>query len=262
MVIPLGGGGMGGQNSLLGGGGGGGVDQSFPPGLEGQIRSIKFWVQTIVACLIGSLVFGSLLQEKNLTFVGLLLNDLNVILVVVIGSFLLKDNQAIPGCYECLTKVFSVCAGCQTGMGCLNSFMMLSAINPIINILINPDIYYVFSHLQKVADPQAWPNSLWGYSFICFSISTLGMYASQITASVAAYKAFKEMSNSGFEQSGGDWAQQPGGNGGGGGGYFGGGGGRPGAGDGGAPPPSNEPSARRPASGIQAFQGQGHRLGS
>jgi hypothetical protein len=101
-----------------------------------------------------------------------LMNVLNVFLAVVIGAFLLKEDEHFKKFYDCLAT--SICQQCaeqgRDGLQCLLPFLMFDAINVVFDLLFNS---------YKIG--RGMPYGLF----------LLGSIASQAAAAYFGYNAFK-----------------------------------------------------------------------
>lgn len=224
-----------------------------PAHMDARFKQIKLCVLGLGASVIGMLLATILL---GLDFLNMLISSFNLIINIIFGIYLLKDDETLARAHNCLqTTIFQSCADqCQSGMACLQPFFIVNALTVILNLLFSPgDLGYVFGHTKYLFEPAAWPNGLWGFSFFLMFVSTLGTYISQIAGAWLGYKAYKEAQMLGTESTMGSWAaERTSGGGGGGGGRFGG------------FPPAQESTSGTPAqptTNFQAFHGSGNRLG-
>lgn len=88
----------------------------------------------MIASGIGRGVAAAYLKVFSLEFFPLL----NLFLTIVMGTFILKDDEHLKGFYECLaTSICSVCA--QHGMGglrCLMPFVLCTGVNGVFDLLL------------------------------------------------------------------------------------------------------------------------------
>lgn len=230
MVIPMGG--MGPQ-----------IRGPVPDECQQAVRPLKYTVILMLACVVGRIITAS--------YMGILgkdlLNLLNLVLVIVMGTFVLKDDEHFKKIYDSLAT--SLCSTCHEqgmgGLGCLMPFAVCCGLNFVLDLLFK---------LSMALDPRAMP----------YGIFLGGSIVAEGAGAWFGYRMFKVVRDNGLGlsadmemNSGGLGAMQ--------GGFLGGAGGgarqpgyQPAGQDQSAPAAPQAPAA----TGFQPFAGSGQRLGS
>lgn len=270
MVIPLGAGDMGPPPPV------------GPPPAEllPRMRKIKVCLIMMILSIVVKLVTGILLFPTNAF--AQVYSSLSMVLLVIIGIWLLKDDPMFSGIYRCL--VTTCCGGCteqcnaQAGVSCLCSWFFCCLLVAVFGLLplSGSDLMTVIVGIQLIADPSKAidPDTKWGLTvrstewlvvLSLFTAATCVGLLAEIFGGWQGMKGFSELAEltaGGGLMGGGDGqgADSSGGRGGFAGGGYGGGARQPGlsqpqqpAGGPGQPP--------RPPEGFQPFAGQGQRLG-
>jgi len=229
MVIPMGG--SMGQN----------IRGPVPAECQQMAQRMKYVVFAMGGCIVARLVTAA--------YIGILAKDfmnlLNLVMVILLGIFVLKDDVQIKPMYDFLAS--SICSQCHEqgmgGLGCIMPFGMCCGINFVMDLLFKS---------SQVVDPRMMPYGL----FLGGTIVVEGAGA------FCGYQIFKIVRDNGLGQSP-DMEMNSGGMGAMGGGLLGGAGGArnyqpaPGGAD-----QSVTPAAEAPAAGFVPFGGGGQRLGS
>eukprot|EP00440_Ansanella_granifera_P025527 gb/GFBE01027721.1/.p1 GENE.gb/GFBE01027721.1/~~gb/GFBE01027721.1/.p1 ORF type:complete len:212 (+),score=46.25 gb/GFBE01027721.1/:1-636(+) len=202
-------------------------DGPLPPGCEGTVKKLKTSIIAMIFLGGGRAIVSILMGAVSFDFFALL----NIFISIVMGTFMLKDDEHLKAFYDCLAK--SICQPCaQTGQGglqCLFPFMIMTLMN------------VVFDILQRISFVQIMP----------YGIFLVGSVVAEAVAVYFAWELFQKIrpspeDSAGFEMSGG--------------GRYG----PAGTSDNAPRAGFNEGRAEstQPSGGFQAFQGQGNRLGS
>lgn len=240
MVIPIGGGGL---PQLRG---------PVPPECSQLVVPIKWSVIGMIICFIGRMM-GAMV-DRHMT--NDMLQLLNLFMVIVMGTFVLHEDQHLKQFYSCLAT--SLCSSCHEqgmgGLGCLMPFVMISILNLVFDLLLNlPRTnlmpFGIFVCGSILCEGVA---GLYGYRMVQM-VRSMGLGMSPAMMEMGGGGSLNAMQG-GFLDSGsrGGYAQPreeaaaPSPQSGGGGGQDGGGGAGPGGG----------------AGGFQPFAGSGQRLGS
>eukprot|EP00930_Biecheleria_cincta_P042730 TRINITY_DN29402_c0_g2_i1.p1 TRINITY_DN29402_c0_g2~~TRINITY_DN29402_c0_g2_i1.p1 ORF type:complete len:257 (+),score=39.47 TRINITY_DN29402_c0_g2_i1:85-855(+) len=256
MVIPLGDGGPGPMTQPMVG--------PPPEYLLARYRKIK-------ACLIVQ-IFGSImqlgsgipLQPSNSQ--NLIINSLDVVIIIITGIFLLKDDLMISQWHQCLVRTFcATCADqCQGGVPCLCSWFFICFLNVIMALIPSSgsQISIIIAGIHLVLNDSAPDKMSWGFPvrsmpwyilFFTFFASEVILLLAQLIGGWHGYKAFQEVMRRMAEESGGTGADP------GVGGGFQGADGDPSMFRQGVAAP---PQQRQQPPSFTPFQGGGQRLGS
>lgn len=235
-----------------------------PDALLPRLKMMKLCVLTMMIAMLLKLIAGALLGA---TF-NILYNSLNLILTLVVGVFLFKDDPQIGRVYQCfVTTCCQMCHDqCAGGLACLTSFAISCVFCVILDCLPGGSIETIVGVFQTLLQPGAvTQNNV--YQAILLSLFCAGCAAALIAELVGAFqscKAYSELQDmlvGAAPYSGGSWSGA-GGGGGGGGTNWGGGYARNPGGAANYPTAPEAPAREsRPAPGFQAFAGQGQRLG-
>jgi len=235
MVIPMGGGGGLGQQ----------IRGPVPAECGQAVQRVKVAVVSLVACMLGRIVTA--------TYQGFILRDLmnllNVLLVVIMGTFVLQEDKHFKAAYDLLAT--SLCSSCHEqgmgGLGCIMPFALCCGVNFVLDLLFK---------LGMALDPRAMP----------YGVFLFGTIVAEGAGAYFGYRMYKVVTDNGLGNTP-DMEMGSGGLGGLQGGFLGGGGGGarnyqqpPQQGEAAQPPPAAA-AAQAPASGFQPFGGAGQRLG-
>lgn len=250
-----------------------------PPELAGKFQIIKMCTITLVACAIGRIVAGFLIQAEahqgthrmsgGSSHIG---SAVSLFVNALIGIFLQNDDPTFRPIYSFMT---STCCQpcheqgmCQGGLSCLMPFAVFNAVSVICDLLLPPALW----QLLPIYGNKALAGDL-GSGFL-----TVSLVAAVLAEAIAAYYGWRCIQlarDGGVTMQGGDWGQEmqnrPAGGGFGGGGPLGGGGpgqglmGRFGGGNYAYDRQNDEedgqPSRTQVSGNFAVFQGQGQRLG-
>jgi len=267
MVIPLGGGGGGGAGGMMG------EPMIGPPPreLEPRFRIIKVCLILQIIGLIVQLGSGIPLQPSN-TY-NIVFNSLDVVLIIVVGIFLLKDDPTFGGAHACLVR--TCCSSCQDqcqgGVSCLCSWFIICILTAVMALLpVDGSQMLSFIAGFKVllnngsADGTKWgydtDSIVWEILFLVYFTSEVVVILSQLIGGWQGFKGFQEMTA--LQGAGGSGGAMPqdGGYGGDSGGVNGARGAAPSSGGNGGGGDPSSGQARQPT--FQPFAGNGNRLGS
>lgn len=229
MVIPLGG--MGAQ-----------LRGPVPDECAGAVQRLKITVLVMVACVIGRVLTAVYMGIRSDFF-----NLLYLVLIVIMGTFVLKDDEHFKRGYEFLAT--TLCTTCHDqgmgGLGCLMPFVMCSGIQFVFDLILK---------LGPAMDPK----------FMPYGLFLLGTIAAEGAGAYFGWNMMKTVRDNGLGLgpdvemgSGGLGAMQ--------GGFLGGGArqyqpAQQGM-DQSGPPSQGQQQQPAPPAGFQPFGGAGQRLG-
>ena len=163
-------------------------DGPLPEECQPNLLRLKYSILAMIFFAFGRAVCAIALGAGAVSFDFIAL--LNIFLSIVMGTFLLKDDQHLRGFYKCLAEtICQVCADSgQGGMQCLIPFMIMTLVNVL------------FDFIQRMAFLQIMP----------YGIFLAGSEISQACAVYFACSIYKlirvppgEMEMGGFGGSGG-----------------------------------------------------------
>lgn len=257
-------------------GGGGGMPAMQMAEIPGELRprfaKIKLCLLVLIASLLVKIVAGGVLQPNSIFF--WIYSSLNPILNVVIGIFLLKDDNLFGRVHNCC--ITTICGSCQEqcpcpgGMPCLCSWFFCTTLTALLSIIPFPqsDMSYLIIGFKALNSPSTWGGGVeWVVAYSFFLAGTLFALVAQIIGAYQGFMAFKRANDiaSGDDYAGGmagAYGDPYGGRGGGGDGGGSGGGRYVGAG--GQVQTTAPGASRAPAQNSmswQPFTGSGQRLG-
>lgn len=226
MVIPMGG--LSGPMNIRG---------PVPDECHQAVKRLKFTVLVMVGCVVGRIITATYMGFVGRDFFNLL----NLIFVIVMGTFVLKDDEHFKSGYNFLAT--SICQQCHEsgmgGLGCLMPFAMCCGLNFVLDLLFR---------LAQAFDPQMQP---YGF-FLAGSIFSQGIGA------YVGYQMYKIVRDNGLG-TGPDVEMGAGGLGGLQGGFLGGGARQYQPAQQGMDESAQQ--AQTPQSSFQPFGGSGQRLG-
>lgn len=264
MVLPLGDGGPGQmmQQPMVG---------PPPEYLAARYRKIKVCLLVQIVGFIMQLGSGIPLQPSNSQ--NLIINSLNLVIIIITGIFLLKDDEQISHWHKCLVRTF--CAGCeeqcQGGLTCLCSWYFICFLNVILALIPSSgsQISIIIDGMHQVLNDSTPDKMSWGFPvrsmpwyilFFTFFASEVILLLAQLIGGWHGYKAFQEFMRRLHELAEG--SEGTGGAPGVGGGFQG----APMSGQEGAAPQSERPPMQQqqppPQPSWQLYQGTGNTLGS
>lgn len=261
MVIPLGDGGPG--PGMM-------ADPIVGPPPEYLIARFKKIKVCLLAQIFGSIIqLGSGIPLQPSNSQTLIINSLDLVLVIITGIFLLKDDPQISHWHNCLVRTFcqNCEAQCQGGMPCLCSWFFICFLNVITALIPSngSQLSVIIAGMHEVledntaADKMSWGFAVrsipWYMFFFTFFASEVIVLFAQLIGGWHGYKGFQGLLQRHQEmQAHSEGAGE---------GYLG-------AGTGGTPMPGQgfdgqqsaaPPPQQQQQQGFRAFQGDGHRLG-
>lgn len=225
-----------------------------PAELERHFKIMKFCVWTMIISLATQLVTGSMLPGIGPGSV--ILNSLNLIFILVVGIFLLRDDPLLGQAYNFLARTCcQICdQQCGGGMNCLMNFTFICGFTVLWDVIFNGVIQFFVKSLGTLFNPEDWPTSIFGFAITLFVLAKLATYVAQVVGAVYGFLAYRQARDVGVTSQPGSWGDS-------------GGGGAGTAFRGGTayPQAREDPSApardSQPARNFQAFGGSGQRLG-
>mmetsp|Transcript_84819 Transcript_84819/g.203298 ORF Transcript_84819/g.203298 Transcript_84819/m.203298 type:complete len:211 (+) Transcript_84819:90-722(+) len=108
-------------------------DGPLPAECETNVKRLKYSILAMIGFALGRALCAIALGAVSFDFFALL----NIFISIVMGTFMLKEDQHLRGFYKCLAE--SICQPCadagQGGMQCLMPFMIMTLLNVVIDFI-------------------------------------------------------------------------------------------------------------------------------
>lgn len=106
------------------------MSEELPQECREDLEKVKYAVLLMIASGIGRGVSAAYLKVFSLEFFPLI----NLFCTIVMGTFILKDDEHLKGFYECL--VSSICPIRAGGVRCLLPFVMFTGVDFVLDLLL------------------------------------------------------------------------------------------------------------------------------